>query len=98
MPVLQQLRIGIRDKRAWYGESQPLIATRSGQNERVDSDECTVRVHQRASAVAGINRSVGLNVDKRTVRVRLPGNRADYAHRNRVAQALGASEGEDHFA
>ena len=96
--VLQQLRIGVRHHARRNREAQSLIAARRGQNKSVDSNEVAVRVHQRAAAVAGIDRRVRLHVDERTIGIGLPRNGAHHAHRHRVPQALGASESKDHFA
>ncbi len=65
---------------------------------RVDADHFTLEVEERASAVAGVDRGVGL--DEIVVGSRADGAifRADDAHRHGVAEAEWVADGDDVFA
>ncbi len=65
------------------------------QNESVDADDRAVHVDERASAVAGVDGSVGLKISERLGRIGLAGQRADYTHGDGILQSFGAADGED---
>ena len=67
-------------------------------DERVDPDQFAVDVDERTAAVPVIDRCVGLHVDERAVRIRLPRDRAHDAHRHGVLQPFGTAEREDQLA
>ena len=93
-----QLRVRHLDQRTRDGESEALAAARRRHDERVDPDQFAVDVDERPAAVPVIDRCVGLYVDQRAVRIRLPRDRADHSHRHGVLQSLGAAECEDQLA
>ena len=51
----------IQRNAAGNGKSNPLRPTRPGEDRRIDSDEFTAHIDQRAAGIAGVNRRVGLN-------------------------------------
>ena len=62
------------------------------------TDHMTVHVHQRTTAVAGIDRCVGLNIVQRFCGIGLPRHRADHAHRDRILQTLGTADRQYHLS
>ena len=84
---------GTRDSKA-----QALTASRFGQDERVDADQFAADIHEWTAAVAVIDRCVRLDVHHRVIRVRLPRDGADDAHRHGIAEPFGAAEGENELA
>ena len=68
------------------------------QNESVDAEHGAVHIHQRATAVAGIDGCVGLNVGERLGGIGLAGERADHAHGDGILQAFGTADGEDELS
>src|SRR5439155_16365077 len=95
--LLQLLERGA-DERARHREADAFVAARLAQDERVDADQLPGSIHQRAAAVAGINRRVGLNVANRSIRIELSRDGADDAHAHRIVQADGTAKGEDNLA
>jgi hypothetical protein len=80
------------------GEAQTFTASSLRQNESVNPENEAVHIDQRASAVAGINRSVGLQINERLGGIRLAGERADHPHGDRILQTFRTADGEDELA
>ena len=57
-----------------------------------------VHIDQRASAVAGIDGSVGLQVGERLGGIGLAGERTDHAHGDRILQTFRTADGEHELA
>ena len=57
-------------------EAEALVASALAQDEGVETDQAALHVHERPSAVAGVDGRVGLQVDHRIVRAKLPGEGA----------------------
>src|SRR5208283_208954 len=95
VPLGADLVIDVADDIAWNGEAQAFITARLRQDERIDADHVTIDIHQRPAAVARIDGSVRLDVDRGTIGIDLPRCRADYSHGNGVLQSQRAAEGED---
>jgi len=82
----------------WESQSRDPDFPGLRQNQRVQSDQLAIDVDERASAVAGIDRRVGLNIDGRLIRIGLTGDGAHHAHRDRIAQPFRTAEREHEFA
>src|SRR5262249_44730525 len=82
-----------------HGEAHALIAARARKDRRVDADQLAARVDERASRIAGVDRSVGLDevFVVFNAQVAAP-RRADDAHRNRLADTEGIADGKDDVA
>src|SRR5580698_5645960 len=89
-----QLVVHKSDDRFGDGESQALTAAAGSVDERIDADQVSVAVNQRATAIAWIDRSIGLHVDHRTIDLRLSACRADNSLGHRVVQALRRADGD----
>src|SRR5579863_8669532 len=98
MAILQELWICKCHYPGGYSKAQALIAARGRKNKSVDSHEIAVCIHQRTAAIARIDGSVCLNVDKRTIRIGLTRHRAHHPHRHRIAQPFWTAESKHHFA
>jgi hypothetical protein len=96
--VLAQTLIDETDDARGNGKAEAFASAGGRENESVDADDIAFAIDERAAAVAGIDGSIGLNVDERTVGVGLPRDGTDHAHGNGVLQALGTAHGEDQFA
>jgi hypothetical protein len=88
----------VADDVAWRSEPDALAAAALREDHRVDPDEASIGIHQRAAAVAGIDRRVGLHVDHRVLRLELPRHRAHNPHRDGRRQAERTAEREHQLA
>ncbi len=79
---------------AGHRKADSLTAAGLGQDEGVDSHHAALRVDQRASAVAGINRRIGLDVGHRIVRLQQARGGTDDAHAHRALKAQWISQRE----
>jgi hypothetical protein len=79
-------------------EAETGIGTGCRRNQRVQTDETSLRVDEWTAAVAGIDRRVGLHVDHWRVGLELPRDRADDTERHRVLQAQRAAERQHHLS
>src|SRR5208337_1054687 len=70
------------------GKAQSLASTRFGEDKSVNPYHVAFGIHQRAAAIAWVDRSVGLNVDHGTAGIRLSRNRTHDTHRHRVLQSF----------
>src|SRR5262249_41830691 len=90
--------IGVTRDVAGNGETDSLIATRSGEDECVDSNDTTPHVYQGAAAVPRINRRVCLHKESRIIFAQLTRRRAHDAHTDGVFQSKRAAESHDDLA
>src|SRR5262249_52251546 len=81
------------------GKTNTVRAAGTGEDGRVDADHAGRHVNQCAAGVAGVDRSIGLDVD---LRVRVTDLRAaergDYAARYGLADAERVADGQHHVA
>ena len=75
VPVHAQAAVDEIDDARGNGETQAFTASALRQDKGVDAENRAVHIHERASAVAGVDGRVGLNVGERLGRDR-PGGRA----------------------
>src|SRR6185503_7452861 len=92
--VLPNLLNDVANDIARRGEAETLVATRLRQDEGVDANDVSIHVDERASAVARIDRRVGLDVDHRIIGLELSGHGADDTEAHRAVQPHRAAEGE----
>ena len=89
------------DQIAGDGEADAGTAARLAQNLRVDADDFAMQVDQRATAVAGVDRRVGLD-DRADLELTEAVNRAiqraDDTRRQRPGLVERAADGDDFFA
>ncbi len=95
MPVFSQAVVDEIDHACRNGETQTFTASALRQNEGVDSQHGAVHIHQRASAIAGVDGCIGLNIGEGLAGVGLARERTDHPHGDRVLQTFGTSDGED---
>ena len=95
--VAPQLRADQFDEGAGNGEADALAAARLGQDKRIHADNLAGGIDERATAIAGVDGRVGLNIDEGAVGSRLPRHRTHYAHAHGVAETEAAAEGEYHL-
>src|ERR1017187_5378414 len=74
VPILAQVLVHEMHDPCRDGKPYSLTSTRCGENESVNPYHITVRIHQWAAAISGVDRSIGLNVNHRTTRIGLPRN------------------------
>src|SRR5579863_253555 len=91
MPVLAQAAIDEIHNAGRNREAQSFTAAALRKNQSIDAKDITVHIDQRATAVSGIYRSIGLDVDHGTIGIGLPSYRTDDAHSDRILQAFGTS-------
>src|SRR5579864_1187971 len=94
VPVFAQAAIDKINHPRRNGEAQTFTASALRQDEGVDAEDGTIHIHQRASAVAGIDGSVGLQIGERLRGIRLAGERADDSHRHGILQTFWTADGE----
>ena len=92
--VLAQAVVDEIDHARGNGEAQAFAASALRKNESVDAENRAVHIDQRASAVAGIDGSIGLQVSERLGGIGLAGECADHAHGDRILQPFGTADGE----
>src|SRR5208282_2405750 len=80
VPVLAQAVVDEIDDARGNGEAQAFTASALRKNEGVDPEDRAIHIDQRASAVAGIDGGVSLQVGERLGRIGLTRERADYTH------------------
>src|ERR1700733_7457733 len=73
------LPICIPANRPRNGKAKAFASAARRIDKGIDSTQAPVAIHERAAAVARIDRCVGLHVDHGAVGVRLPAERADYS-------------------
>jgi len=73
-------------------EANPLAATRLTEDQRIDPDHGTIGGHQWPSAVAGIDRCVGLDVDHPVLIAKLPAYGADHTHGDTAGESERTAE------
>ena len=88
VPVIAQAVVNEIDDARRNGEAQTFTASALRQNKSVDPENRAIHIHQRASAVAGIDGSIGLKIRQRLGGVGLPRERADHAHGDGILQTL----------
>jgi len=96
--VLAQLGNRERHDRSRKREAEPFAAAGLCPDERVQSHEPPVHVHERTAAVARVDRGVGLHVGDRTGGLHLPRHSAHEPHRYGIAETVGTAEGEHQLA
>ena len=84
LPVLLELPERRAHRRARNREAESVAAARRREDERVDADDLAADVDERPARVARVDRRVGLQVDERRVRIRLPRDSRDEPMRERV--------------
>ena len=77
------------------GETNAGVFAGAGRDGGVDANDLTVQIHQRASAVADIDRRIGLNEIPKRDPADLAPQGADDSLRHGPAKAEGASHGHD---
>src|SRR5207245_9541516 len=82
--VLPKMLIYIANDIAWDREADALAPTRLRQDHRVDTRNVALDIKERTAAVAGVNRSVSLNVEQRTIPSPVPDGCTDEADGERV--------------
>ncbi len=70
------------------GKAQPFATPTLRQNHGVDAYDVPIHVHKRASAVSRVDGRIGLDIDHGAIGIRLPANRADNSHGDRILQPL----------
>src|SRR5262244_2976364 len=78
-------------------ETDSFATTRLRENERVDSNQRAICVHQRTAAIAGIDRRVGLYINSWIIVGELTRYRADNAHTHGVIHSQRTAERQDEF-
>src|SRR5438309_4159395 len=73
------------DDLGWNCKSQSLVATALAQYQSINSNHVAIDVHQWAATVSRVEGRISLDVDHGTIRVGLPGDRADHSHSYRIA-------------
>src|SRR6185369_4460395 len=86
--ILTKLWISVGNDCTRNGETQSLVAAALRENERVDSHQFAVDIHEWTTTIAGIRSRIALYVDHRTIRIHLASRRADYTHRDGVLQTF----------
>ena len=76
-------------------EPDPFVAARLREDHGVQAHHATLRVHERAPTVPGVDGGIGLDVDHRVFGLQLACHRAHHAEADRVLEAQGAPEGQD---
>ena len=76
-PVFPNSFVRITHDAAGNRETDSFISSRLGVNKRIDSYHVPIQIHQRAAAVARIDRRISLDVHHRIFRVGLPRHRTD---------------------
>ena len=95
--VAPQLRADQFDEGAGNGEADGLAAPRLGQDKRITPTISPGGIDERATAIAGVDGRISLNIDEGAVGSRLPRHRTHYAHAHGVAETEAAAEGEYHL-
>src|SRR5690349_5824726 len=98
MPVLADLVYHTVHDVARNGESDAFTPARLRQDKSVDADHTAVGIEKRASAVAGVDRRVGLNVDHGIVGLDLARHGTHDAHGHRICQAKRVAERQHELA
>ena len=96
--VFAQAVVNEIDDAGGNGEAQAFAASAFGRMKVLIPSDRSVHIDQRATAVAGVDGSVGLNVGERFGGIGLAGDGADHAHGDGVLQALGTADGEDELS
>jgi hypothetical protein len=96
--ALAQLLVDRAHDVARRREADALVAARLRQDHRVEPHHASLRVDQRAAAVARVDRGVGLHVDHRVVGLELARHRAHDAEARRVLEPERAAEGHHQLA
>ena len=87
----------IHDRRR-NGKTQPLAASTTAEDERVQADDRACNVHQRPPTIARVNGRVGLQVNHWVVGVGLSQRRTNHSHGHRTLQTLRTSDCEHQFS
>ena len=77
---------------------QAFAASAFAKDECVQSHDIAIRVHQGTAAVTTVDGIIGLDVDHRLVRIRLPPNRTDHPHGYRILQAFRTSNRQNQLS
>jgi hypothetical protein len=80
---------------AGNSEADSFVATRLRKNECVHADHLSPGIYQRPAAVTRVNCRIGLNIDRRAVRIQLPGDRTDDSHAYGIIQPQRAAKSQD---
>src|SRR5262245_51640582 len=78
-------------------ETNSFATTRLRENERVDSNQRTIGVHQRTTAIAGIDRRIGLYINSWVIVGELTRYRTYDAHTDGVIHSQRTAERQDEF-
>ena len=97
MPICLERGINVPDNVAGNREPDSFAPARLRKNKRVDSNETSIRVHQGAAAVSGIDRSIRLHEDSRIVFSQLARDRAHDAHTDGIVHSQWAAERQYEF-
>src|ERR1700730_3930736 len=100
MNVTEFAKLLIRDvdDAAGNGKSTAFVSAGLRKDDSVVADDVAVDIDERTSGIAGIDGSVGLDVDHGRVWIDLASNGGNDAKCDGVAQPLGATEGENDFS
>src|ERR1700741_3165598 len=79
-------------------EAEPLATSRLREDKSINADNVSLHVYQRTTTVAGIDRSIGLDVHHGLVGIRLSSDRTDDAHGHRALQTFRAADGKNQLS
>src|SRR5579863_8810883 len=86
--------VNTADDIARNGQANPLISARLRKYERIDADHMPACINQRTSTIARIDGGIGLDVDRRSIRIELPGDGANDPQADRVIKPQGAAKSQ----
>src|ERR1700686_3184210 len=92
--IISNLIVDTSHHVAGDGQPDPFIAARLGKNKRINADYAATGIHQRSATIAGINRCIRLDVDGRTVWIKLSGDGTHNPHAYRIIETQWAAKSQ----
>src|ERR1700722_6317908 len=94
VPFVSNLIVDSAHHVAGNSQTDSFVASRLGENKRIDADDATAGACPHPAAIAGVDGRVCLNVNRRTVGIWLPGDGTYDPHAHRVIETQRTAEGQ----